>query len=369
MQVSVLDLKRQYASHKKEISEAIERVLEKSNFILGQEVTDFENNFAIFCNCKYAVGLASGTDALMLSLRAMDIGPGDEVITTTNSYIATAVAISLAGAKPIFVDIDPKTYCMNVSMIEKVITKKTKAILPVHIYGYPADMDKIKTIAEKYKLKVIEDACQAHGAEFKKKKVGGLGDAACFSFYPSKNLGAYGDGGLVTTNDQKLYEKIKILRDCGRRSKYDHMIKASNSRLDTIQAAVLGVKLKYLDEWTALRRQHAEHYTSLLKGAGDSIICPSEDKNVKHVYHVYAVQVKNRDNVVEFLSKNGIGVLVHYPIPIHLQEAYKDLGYKKGDMPVSEALCEKVISLPMFPELTDLEIKYVAEKLKEALKL
>jgi len=368
MQVPIVDLKRQYAAHKKEIDDAIGRVLEKANFILGDEVKDLENNFAAYCGAKYAVGLASGTDALIFTLRAMGVGPGDEVITTPNSYIATAVAVSSTGAKPVFADIEPDSYCIDPSKIEKVVTKKTKAIIPVHIYGHPCDMDKIKAIADKYKLKIVEDACQAHGAEYKGKKVGGLGDVACFSFYPSKNLGAYGDGGLVTTSDKELYEKIKVLRDCGRRSKYDHMIIARNSRLDTIQAAILGAKFKYLDEWSAARRKNAALYNSLLKNSGPSLVCPSEKENVKHVYHLYVVQVANREKVSEFLFKNGVSILVHYPIPIHLQEAYKELGHKKGDFPVTESLCERALSLPMFPELTETEITYTADKLKEALK-
>lgn len=368
MQVPIMNLKKQYIEHKEELDRSIHTVLDNCNFILGKEVKDFENNFAAYCGCKYAVGLASGTDALILILRAMGIGPQDEVITSSNSYIATAVAISSVGAKPVFADIDPVTYDIDPVKVEKAITKKTKAIMPVHIYGQPSDMDRINSLAKKHNLKVIEDACQAHGAEYKGKKVGGLSDMAAFSFYPSKNLGGFGDGGIVTTNDVGLYEKVKVLRDCGRRSKYDHMIKARNSRLDTIQAAVLGVKLKYLDKSNAARSRHAKTYNSLLNGI-KNIVCPAEDKNVKHVYHLYVVQVEERQKVSEFLSNNGVATMVHYPIPIHLQDAYKDAGYKKGDLPVTESLCERALSVPMFPELTEAEIVYTADKLKKAVKL
>ena len=363
MQVPIIDIRRQYLRYKEEIDKAIHGVLDNCNFILGREVKDFETNFAVYCGCKHAVGVASGTDALILILRAMGIGTKDEVITTANSYIATAVAISSVGARPVFVDIDPVTYNIDPEGIENVITKKTKVIMPVHIYGQPADMDVINKLAVRYKLKVVEDACQAHGAQYKGRKTGCLSDAAAFSFYPSKNLGAFGDGGIITTNDTGLYEKVKVLRDCGRRSKYDHMIRARNSRLDTIQAAVLNVKLKYLDESNRLRRQHAALYASLFKDVQDFVTCPAESSAVTHVYHLYVVQVKNRQKVVEFLSKNRVSTLVHYPIPIHLQEAYKDLGYKKGDFPVAETLCEKVLSLPMFPEITEEEIHYTARQL------
>ena len=368
MQVPMLDLKRQYMAYKKDIDEAIRSVFEKCNFILGEQVDVLEKEFSAYCGCKCAVAVASGTDALEFTLRALDIGPGDEVITSPFSYIATSVAISILGAKPVFVDIDPRTYTIDTAKIEKAITKKTKAILPVHIYGHPADMEKINDLAKKHNLKVVEDACQAHGAEFKGKKVGSFGNAGCFSFYPSKNLGAYGDGGMVVTNDESLSEKIRIFRNCGRKSKYEHIFKSSNSRLDTIQAAVLLVKLRHLEEMTILRRKHAVLYNELLNEAKKSMQLPFESKDVRHVYHLYAIQVSNRDRIAQLLQDKGVSTSMHYPIPIHLEPAYKDHGYKKGDFPVAEGLSDKVLSLPMFPELTDAEIKYVAEKLKEAVK-
>ncbi|OIO79197.1 MAG: hypothetical protein COZ98_01915 [Candidatus Omnitrophica bacterium CG_4_8_14_3_um_filter_43_15] len=369
MQVPILDLKRQYTICKKEIEEAIKSVFEKCNFILGEEVSILEKKFSAYCGCKYAVAVASGTDALELTLRALGVGFGDEVITSPFSYIATSVAISNLGAKPVFVDIDPRTYTIDITKIEKAITKKTKAILPVHIYGHPANMEKINDLAKKHNLKVVEDACQAHGAEFNGKKVGGLGHAGCFSFYPSKNLGAYGDGGIVTTNDESLSEKIRIFRNCGRKSKYEHIFISSNSRLDTIQAAILLVKLRHLEEATALRRKHAAMYNGLLNDIKKSVQLPFESKDVRHVYHLYAIQISDRHKVAQFLQDKGISTLMHYPIPIHLEPAYEDYNYKKGDFPVAEALSERVLSLPMFPELTDIEIKYVSEKLKEAIKL
>jgi len=369
MQVPTLDLKRQYAAYKKEIDEAVKAVLEKGNFILGEEVSVLEKEFSVYCGCECAVAVASGTDAIELTLRAMGIGSGNEVITTPFSYIATSVAISNVGAKPVFVDIDPRTYTIDTAKIEKAVTRNTKAILPVHIYGHPADMQNINDLAKKHNLKVVEDACQAHGAQYKGRKVGSLGNAGCFSFYPSKNLGAYGDGGMVTANDGPLCEKIKIYRNCGRKTKYEHIFKSSNSRLDTIQAAILLVKLKHLDEATASRRKNAARYNELLFGIKDLVGLPLESEDVRHVYHLYAVQVSDRNKVAQFLQDNGVNTLMHYPIPIHLEEAYKDLGHKKGDFPVAEALCDRVLSLPMFPELTDGEIGYVADKLKEAVKI
>lgn len=363
--INFVDLGRQYRSIKTEIDEAISRVVNKTNFILGDEVEEFEKEFAEFCQTKFCVGTASGTDALFLSLKALDLGPGDEVITVPNTFIATALAISLTGAKPVFVDIEKNTFNINPEFIERSITSRSKVILPVHLYGQPAAMDKILTIAKKYNLKVVEDACQAHGAEYQGKRVGSFGDLAAFSFYPSKNLGAYGDGGAITTNNSELAEKIKMLRNYGQQVKHHHLVKGFNSRLDTLQTAILRAKLKYLEQWNEARRQNAKLYNQLLQGIDVAI--PKEIENVKSVYHLYVIRTKRRDELAKFLSEKNISTAIHYPTPIHLQPAYQDLGYQSGDFPVSEAISKEIISLPMFPELTEEEIKYVVQSIKKFL--
>lgn len=363
--INFVDLKRQYQSIKAEIDEAISRVINGTNFILGDEVEEFEKEFAEFCQTKFCIGVASGTDALFLSLKALDIGPGDEVITVPNTFIATVLAISLTGAKPIFVDINSQTYNIDFQKIEEKITRKTKAIIPVHLYGQPAEMDKILTVAKKYNLKVIEDACQAHGAEYQGRRVGSFGDLAAFSFYPSKNLGAYGDGGAITTNNAELAEKIRMLRNYGQRIKYQHLVKGFNSRLDTLQAAILRVKLKYLDQWNKSRRQNAQLYNQLL--VDTDVITPKEIPGANAVYHLYVIRTQKRDELVKFLSKRNISTVIHYPIPIHLQPAYQDLDYKLGDFPITEKISKEIISLPMFPELTKEEINYVVQSIKEFL--
>jgi dTDP-4-amino-4,6-dideoxygalactose transaminase len=364
MNIKFVNLQKQYYAHKKEINLAINKVLKKCNFILGQEVSDFEKKFANYCQVKHCIGVASGTDALFLALKALDIKSGDEVITVANTYIASAFVISMAGATPVLVDINPITYNINPKLIEKAITKKTKAIIPVHLYGQPAEMKPISKIAKQYNLKIIEDACQAHGAEYEDRKVGGIGDIGAFSFYPGKNLGAYGDAGAITTNDNLLANKIKMLRNYGQLKKYYHENQGYNSRLDTIQAAVLSVKLKYLSKWNKRRNEIAQLYNYYLKKIEENIILPTIAYKTYSVYHIYLIQVKDRDGLLEYLNKHGVASLIHYPIPIHLQNAYKHLGYKVGDFPHSEKLANKIISLPMYPELTDQEIKRICQVIK-----
>lgn len=364
MKISFVDLKRQYKSIKDEINAKINEVLESTQFILGENVKAFEEAFAKYCSAKYAVGVASGSDALTLSLKALGIGEEDEVITVPNTFIATVDAISRNNAKSVFVDIDPETYNIDVNKIEEKITDKTKAIIPVHLYGQPADMDPILKIAKEYGLKVIEDACQAHGAEYNGKKVGSLGDVGCFSFYPGKNLGAYGDGGIIVTNNFEIAEKVKMLRNYGQKIKYYHDFVGYNSRLDELQAAILRVKLKYLDEWNELRRLHAEQYNRCLDGLS-GIRLPLSKKEVKHVYHLYVIRCENRDTLQKKLLSKEIFTGIHYPVPIHLQHAYTKLGYRIGDFPVTEEYAKKILSLPMFPELTDKEIIYICKMIKK----
>ena len=368
MKVDVFSLKKQYEDIKDEIKGPVEKVVTSGGFILGEDVKLFEQEFPDYCGVKHGVGVNSGTDALFLACLACGIGKGDEVIVMPYTYIATALGISMAGARPVFVDIEEKTYNIDVSKIEKAITKKTKAILPVHLYGHPADMDPIMAIAKKHKLKVIEDCAQAHGALYKNKKVGSFGDAACFSFYPTKNLGAFGDGGMVITNSEEIKERLLLLRDYGRKGRYEHILKGYNSRLDTLQAAILRVKLKHLDEWNEKRRKSAHLYTKLFKENNIDLVLPNESDYAKHVYHLYPVRVKDRKSVMEKLAEKGIRTLMHYPIPIHLQDAYKDLGHKKGDFLISEKCCEEILSLPMYPELPEEEIKYVVASFREILK-
>ncbi len=361
MKIELVDLHRQYHNYKKEINKAIQLVLDSGNFILGKEVENFEQEFAKFCGVKYCIGVASGTDALYLSLKALGVGPGDEVITVPNSFISTALCISMAGAKPVFVDIKPDTYNIDVKKIGEKITSKTKVIIPVHLYGQPAEMDAIREIANKYNLKILEDACQAHGAFYHNKRVGNLGDIAAFSFYPSKNLGAYGDGGAVVTNNSEFGEKVLLFREYGSKQKHHHLIKGFNSRLDAIQAAILRVKLKYLDEWSKRRRQNALFYDELLSGT--SVKIPVISAKVEPVYYFYVIVAPRRDALAAYLAKKGISTTIHYPVPIHLQLAYRELDYKKGDFSVAEKSAKNVLSLPVFPELTKNEIKYIAKNI------
>ena len=368
MKVDVFSLKRQYEAIKDEVKEAVGKVMQSGMFILGQDVGLFEQEFARYCSVKYGIGVNSGTDALFLGCLACGIGKGDEVITMPYTYIATALGISMTGARPVFVDIDERTYNIDTSKIEKAITEKTKAILPVHLYGHPADMDPIMEIAGKHNLKVIEDCAQAHGALYKNKKVGSFGDAGCFSFYPTKNLGAFGDGGIVVTNSEEIKERVLLFRDYGRKGRYEYVVKGYNSRLDTMQAAILRVKLRHLDRWNGMRRNNARLYTRLFKEKEIEIILPCEADYAEQVYHLYPVRVKNRKHVMDSLAEKGVRTLIHYPIPIHLQETYKDLDYKKGDFPVSEKCCEEILSLPMYPELPAEDIGYVVDSLNKTLK-
>lgn len=361
--IPFVDLKRQYLSIKEEIAPKVENVLQHTHYILGENVEAFEEEFADYCNVKYAVGVASGSDALILSLKSLGIESGDEVITVPNTFIATVDAISKVGAKPVFADVDADTYNIDINKIEECITDNTKAIIPVHLYGQMADMDLILKLAGDYDLKVIEDACQAHGAEYKYKKAGSLGDAGCFSFYPAKNLGAAGDGGIITTNNEELAEKLRMLRNYGQSKKYYHDFIGFNSRLDEIQAAILRVKLKYIDHWNEQRREKAKIYNKLLEKT-PQIIRPVEEEFRKHVYHLYVIQCETRDELQDYLSSKGISTGIHYPIPVHLQEAYKKLGYDQLNFPVTERCANKIISLPMFPELRDDEIKYVVDNIK-----
>ena len=362
--IPFVDLKAQYDSIKDEIDEAIQNVLNNTSFIMGEELKKFEEEFARFCNVKYAIGVANGSDALILALRACGIGEGDEVITVSHTFIATAEAISNVGGKVVFVDIDPKTYTIDTSKIEGKISNKTKAIIPVHLYGQPANMDPIMRLAKKYNLKVIEDAAQAHGAEYKEEKVGSIGDVGCFSFYPGKNLGAYGDAGMVVTNNEEIAEGIKLLRNHGRiNKKYEHEIEAYSSRLDNLQATILRVKLKYLNKWNDMRRKNAKRYNKLLSEM-DDIIVPYEADYSKHVYHLYVIRAEGRDKLREELKSKGIATGIHYPIPLHLQPAYNYLGYKRGDFPVTEKASQEILSLPMFAELSDEQIEEIVKLIK-----
>lgn len=364
--VPFLDLKIQYQQIKQEVDKAVQEVIESCAFIKGPTTRQFEENFARYCSVKHCVGVGNGSDALYLTLRALGIGRGDEVITAPNTFIATTESISQTGAKIVFVDIHPKTYNIDVSKIEEKITSKTKAILPVHLFGQPADMNPILKIAQKHKLFVIEDSAQAHGASYFGKRVGGFGNAACFSFYPGKNLGAYGDAGAVVTNDKALAQKLSMLGDHGSQKKYVHEMEGVNSRLDSIQGAVLNIKLKYLDEWNAKRRKNAHHYTKILKDVAD-VIPPFELENTEPVYHLYIIQVPDRDKMIAKLADNGIASGIHYPTALHLLPAYQHLGLKAGSFPVAENFANHILSLPMYPELTESMIGLVCDSIKKSL--
>jgi len=357
--IPFVDLKAQYDSIKDEIDGAIQNVLDNTSFIMGEELEKFEEEFVSFCNTKFTIGVANGSDALILALRACGISKGDEVITVPHTFIATAEAISNVGGKVVFVDIDPKTYTMDVSKIEEKINERTKAIIPVHLYGQPADMDPIMILARKYDLRVIEDAAQAHGAEYKGEKVGSIGDVGCFSFYPGKNLGAYGDAGMVVTNNEEIAKKVKLFRNHGRiTKKYEHEIEGYSSRLDNLQAAILRVKLRYLNKWNESRRRNAKKYNELLINI-DGIIIPYEADYAKHVYHLYVIRTENRDKLREELKLKGVATGIHYPIPLHLQPAYSYLGYKYGDFHVTEECSQKILSLPLFAELSKEDINKI----------
>jgi dTDP-4-amino-4,6-dideoxygalactose transaminase len=367
MQIKVpfLDLQAHHAPMREEINSAIQDVIDKAAFAGGPFVAAFEADFAGYCNSKYAVGVSSGTDALWLALLALGVGPGDEVITVPNSFMATAEAITYCGAKPVFVDVDERTYNMDPTGLGKALTSRTKAIVPVHLFGQPADMDPILAFARKHGLFVVEDAAQAHGAQYKGRRVGTLGDLACFSFYPGKNLGALGEAGAVVTNCAELQQKIQVLRDHGQARKYHHTMIGWNCRMDGIQGAVLRVKLRHLERGNQFRRSHAAHYTAALDGI-KGVLLPAQSAQLEHVHHIYAIRVQNRDEVMQRLADGGIGCAVHYPVPIHLQEAYRLLGYKRGALPIAERCATEFVSLPMFPELTPAQVEFVVQGVKKA---
>jgi dTDP-4-amino-4,6-dideoxygalactose transaminase len=365
MKIPLVDLKAQYASIKPEIDQAIQRVLDETDFIGGSAVREFETAFASYCGTRTAVGLANGTDALQLVLLACGIGNGDEVITAVNTFIATSEAISATGARPAFVDNDPYTYTIDVHKIEEKITPRTKAIIPIHLFGQPADMDGVNEIAARHGLVVIEDAAQAHGARYKVRTVGNLGRVACFSFYPGKNLGAYGDAGAIATNDEELANKVRKLANHGRLKKYEHEMEGYNSRLDTLQAAILLVKLRHLKEWTERRQYIASRYTQLLSVTKE-IVTPARNPDATHVFHLYVVRVQHRDKVQQTLKEAGIATGIHYPIPLHQQPAYHHLGLTLGSYPVAERYAGEFLSLPMYPELTDNQIEFISETLVKA---
>jgi dTDP-4-amino-4,6-dideoxygalactose transaminase len=402
MKVPFLDLKVQYLSMKEEIHTAIQQVLDNTAFAGGPFVAQFEKEFAAFCGCKEGIGVGSGTEALWLCLLALGIGPGDEVISVPNSFVATAEAISFCGATPAFVDVDPQTYTLDPNKLEDYLKKRSqepgirnqkqktsnyqpstssvfsirnpqsgirnrpKAVIPVHLFGQTADMDPILEIARKYGLAVIEDACQAHGAEYKGKKAGSLGDAGCFSFYPGKNLGAYGEAGAVVTHNSEMAGKMRVLRDHGQSKKYHHDVIGWNDRMDGIQGAILSAKLKHLSVWNEARRRNSQLFNRLLKGT-QHIIIPEEAAYARHIYHVYALRVKNRDKLMTSLGERGISCGIHYPIPIHLTDAYQFLGLGRGSFPVAEQCADEFLSLPMYPELSEEQIEYVCSEIKNFL--
>lgn len=367
MNIQFVDLRKQYAPLKDEILSGIEQVLDGMHLFLGENVQKLETEFAEFCGVAHGIGVSDGTAALNIILRACEIGPGDEVITVSHTFIATTEAILLAGAKPVFVDIDPRTYLMDVSKIQEKITPHTKAILPVHLYGQTVDMDPLMEIAARHGLRVIEDACQAHGAEYKGRKAGSLGDAAAFSFYYSKNLGAYGEGGFISANDDQLGDKIRKIRDHGSGIRYHHDLIGLNGRLDEIQAVVLRAKLPHLAQWNQERRRHARLYNELLNGT--QVLTPTEGSNNVPVYHLYVVSAPRRDELQAFLKEKGIFTGVHYPIPVHLQKAMEFLEYKQGDLPITERVVTEILSLPMYAEISEVEIKYVVDSVKDFYKM
>lgn len=368
MKVPLLDLKAQYDTIRGEIKVAIEEVLESQHFILGPAVGKLEAEIAEYVNAKYAVGVASGSDALLLALMAVGIRDGDEVITTPYTFFATVGAIARLNAKSVFVDIEPKNYNIDPGQIEAKITKRTKAIIPVHLYGQSAEMDEILKIAKRHGVKIIEDAAQAIGTEYKGRRVGSIGDFGCFSFFPSKNLGGFGDGGIITTNNDEYAEKLKVLRVHGSKPKYYHKVIGCNSRLDAIQAAIISTKLRHLDKWTEGRRKNAELYNEafMAKGVADRFInLPNEDKDGRHIYNQYVLRVKKRDELMAYLKVKEIGTEVYYPLPLHLQECFSCLGYKQGDFPISESAAQETVAIPVYPELTETQHKYVVNAICE----
>jgi dTDP-4-amino-4,6-dideoxygalactose transaminase len=361
MYIPLVDLKAQYESIKAEIDSAIDSVIRDCSFIGGEELRRFEAEFAAYCEVKACVGVANGTDAIYLTLRAMEIGSGDEVITVSHTFVATAEAISASGAIPVFVDVKKDTLLLDPDLLEAAITPKTRAVIPVHLYGQPCEMDSILHVAKKYGLIVIEDAAQAHGARWAGRRVGSFGDAACFSFYPGKNLGAYGDAGAVVSHDEDLIYRVRMLANHGRFEKYTHEMIGVNSRLDALQAAILRVKLRYLDEWNESRRRHAAQYLNGLEGSGATL--PDVRRDADPVWHLFVLRLSNRNSIQHKLREAGIQTGVHYPIPVHLQPAYRDLGVMRGCLAVTEQATEQVLSLPMYPELTQLHISRIVDEL------
>ena len=367
MPVPFVDLQAQYRSIKAEVDAAVQRVLDTSAFILGREVEAFERAFGEYVGARECVGVANGTAAIHLALAACGVGPGHEVIVPANTFFATPEAVSAAGATPVFVDCDPATYNLDASQIEAAVTPRTRAVIPVHLYGQPADLDSVAAVAERHNLIVIEDAAQAHGALYKGRRVGALARAGCFSFYPGKNLGAYGEGGAVTTDDPAVARRVRLLRDHGSERKYHHEVVGYNLRLEGIQGAVLSVKLRHLDGWNELRRQHADRYRELLAPleVAGALTLPREAEYASHVYHLFVVQTAERDRLQRYLSGAGIQTGIHYPVPAHLQPAYAALGHRPGDFPHAESQSHRVLSLPMFAELTGRQIERVAEAVED----
>jgi dTDP-4-amino-4,6-dideoxygalactose transaminase len=363
MTVPFVDLKQQYLSIKDEVLAAVAGVFESTQFVLGKEVAAFEEEFASYSGARYGVAVNSGTSALHLALLAAGVGPGDEVITVPFTFVATAAAVWYTGAKPVFVDVDPESYCMDSARIEEAITPRTRAILPVHLYGQAADMDAISAIARRHGLPVIEDAAQAHGAEYRGRRCGSIGEMGCFSFYPGKNLGAYGEGGMVTTNSPELARQIRILRDWGAEKKYHHVLKGFNYRMEGVQGAILRVKLRYLEQWTEARRANATLYSRAL--ADSNLHLPKEAPGNRHVYHVYGVMTPRRRELMDALEAQGVQTGIHYPVPVHLLPAYSDLNYQAGDFPIAERLASEELSLPMFPELAESQIDAVVSAIEE----
>lgn len=362
--IPFVELKSQYLALQPEINQAIAEVFADSNFILGPRVVRFEEQFAAYCHANHAIAVNSGTSALHLALLAAGVGPGDEVITVSLTFIATAAAVVYCGAKPVFVDVDPNTGNLDPRQLEKAITPRTKVIMPVHLHGLMADMDAIMEIANQYNLLVIEDACQAHGAKIRDKMAGSIGKINAFSFYPTKNLGAYGEGGAVVTNDEALAKQMRLLRDAGSVEKYKHQAKGFNYRMESLQGAILSVKLKYLEEWIEKRRQVANWYIERLQHS-PHIQLPQFPATFRHVYHVFSIRIKNRDQVQKELLQRGVMTSVHYPIPVHLQEGYRDLGHGLGSLPVSEQLANEFLSLPLYPELTEAQVDYICTQLQQ----
>lgn len=365
MKVPFLDLNSEHTLHRDEFERAIRAVIDANAFAGGPFVVTFEEEFAAYCHSRHAIGVGSGTEAIWLALLALGVGAGDEVITVPSTFMATAEAITYAGARPVFVDIDERTYTLDPARLRLAITKRTKAIIPVHLFGQPADMDPIMAFAREHGLLVIEDAAQAHGATYKGRKAGSIGDAGCFSFYPGKNLGAFGEAGAVVTDSETLRDKLRILRDHGQVRKYYHTMIGWNCRMDGMQAAILTIKLRHLERGNQLRIAHALQYNRLFENA-EEVVRPFAAGYAKHVYHIYAIRVQARDEIMRRLEEEGIGCGVHYPVPCHLQEAYAGLGYGPGSFPVAERAANEFISLPMFPGLISEQIEAVADKVKEA---